>query len=195
MYTLTLVISGGLPWQDLLRPLETFSMWFRPFFVLFVGCVQFGVLNILAAVFVSFVGRHVNSHHEERLQDEFLKDSATVENLRHQLATSNPRDDGKISKRRLEKLLKTTCQHYLTSLDLELEAALDMFKMLDTDDTDTGSIDEFVCGLLQLKGNPDNIHVATMMYENKRIMLRISRLTKIVETNFTRLLTQEGELP
>jgi len=122
MFTLYLSISGGVDWHELLDPLLAFSGWFRIFFILFVSFMHFGMLNILSAIFVSFVATFVDEHHQEEVRDRCEADSAVIEELRQILSRENSRQDGRITLRRLQQILKIQCTKHLNALGLDLSS-------------------------------------------------------------------------
>jgi len=184
IYTLLLAISGGMPWDQLVQPLSRRSSWFQLFFVVYICVVSFFVLNLLSAVFVSFVGKHERRHHYEELNGSQVQNLQLAEDLRHLLHEGSSRNDGTISSRRLERILSQDGSDILNNLKLNLQTALGIFKMTALGGQDCADINDFVCSLVQLKGNPSNIHVVSMMYESKRIMSRISALSELVQAGF-----------
>jgi len=186
MYTLLLAVSGGTPWDELVQPLSRRSWWFQLFFVIYVCIASFFVLNVLSAVFVSFVSNAEKKNHDEELHDSQVQNLHIAENLRQLLHEKSPRNDGTISFRRLERILSQDGSDILSNLKLNVQTALGIFKM-ELGGKECGDIDDFICSLAQLKGNPSNIHVLSMMYESKRIMSRISALSELVQAGFTSL--------
>merc|ERR1712183_703869 len=105
------------------------------FFVMFVGFMHFGVLNIFSAVFVSFVTMFVKRHQEESLRAEWEKDSAVIEELRQILTAGNSRDDGRITLKRLMDILENQGSTHLNKTGLDMSAVAGVFKMLDAEAT------------------------------------------------------------
>merc|ERR1712176_1160689 len=61
---------------------------------------------------------------------------------------------------------------YFRAIDLDISEARGLFKLLDLDESDSISVDEFVMGCLRLRGNAKAIDLATLMFENRRNNLR-----------------------
>jgi len=182
IFTLFLSICGGADWHELLDPLLAISGWFRVFFMLFVGFMHFGMLNILSAIFVSFVTTFANRHQQETLRSTWEADSAVIEELRQILSKENSRQDGKISFNRLKRILEDKGLVHLNKVGLDLAVAVDVFKMLDAEGVGTVLVDELACSLLQLKAIPESVHVATVMCENKRLLTRINKLSQHMQS-------------
>jgi len=76
--------------------------------------------------------------------------------------------DGKIARLHLVRTLTHEGAYMLKKLGLELSVAITLFLMLDTDDQQSVEIDEFVYGLMNLKGNSTTIQLANLMYHSKQ---------------------------
>merc|ERR1712107_826755 len=68
---------------------------------------------------------------------------------------------------------------------ISVSEAWGLFRLLDLDNSGGVDIHEFTMGCLRLKGEARTIDVATMMYENKRVIASIgvsfSKLEKMIE--------------
>merc|ERR1711937_184734 len=76
---------------------------------------------------------------------------------------------------------------HLRAIGLEVNEALGLFKLLDVDETNEVSIQEFVVGCMRLKGGAKSIDLATLMYENKRTMERFKTFEDFCRDRFGRL--------
>merc|ERR1712080_448889 len=63
-------------------------------------------------------------------------------------------------------------KHWLESLDIDTHDAWTLFKLLDTDDSDSIDIEELVLGCLRLKGPARSMDMARLMYEHRWLMSR-----------------------
>merc|ERR1719386_577592 len=76
---------------------------------------------------------------------------------------------------------------FLATLELEASDAWELFKLLDSDDSQTIDIDEFVTGCMRLKGNAKAIDIAKISYDFKMMHRSLSRFMKDVKESFTLL--------
>merc|ERR1711988_345569 len=60
---------------------------------------------------------------------------------------------------------------YLSSLNIEIREAKSIFNLLDLDKSGEVTIEEFIFGLMRLKGNAKAIDTHTLLYENKRMVM------------------------
>merc|ERR1711924_547793 len=63
------------------------------------------------------------------------------------------------------------------SLGMESAEAEGLFQLLDMDCSGSISVDEFIHGLTRLKNGAKNVDFCTLMYENKRLALKLQSST------------------
>merc|ERR1719454_2603945 len=59
------------------------------------------------------------------------------------------------------------------SMDINVEDAWDLFKLIDIDDSSTVCIGEFITGCLRLKGGAKAIDVARLTYEHGHLVKKL----------------------
>merc|ERR1712232_1335168 len=64
----------------------------------------------------------------------------------------------------------------LHALGVHTDEANGLFELLDDDDSGEVDVDEFVSGILRLKGAAKAVDMATLLYENKKIFRKINKL-------------------
>merc|ERR1719517_41882 len=95
---------------------------------------------------------------------------------------------GTISQEEIEKLfMQVDMRALLKALGLDIHQARSFFKLLDMDMSNEVDIEEFVQGLMRLRGWAKGVDVATIMYENKRLFMRLKQFMRDVDGNFKRL--------
>merc|ERR1719442_372839 len=72
-------------------------------------------------------------------------------------------------------------------MGLQATTAMHLFRLLDLDNSNTITSSEFVMGCIRLQGGAKNVDVATLMYENKRMMLKWTTFMDFVEEKFIEL--------
>merc|ERR1712039_885214 len=70
---------------------------------------------------------------------------------------------------------------HLQILGLGVSETRGLFKLLDLDGRDMVSIDELVLLLMRLTGSAKGLDMATIMYENKKMMMRLVAFMRFVE--------------
>merc|ERR1712008_304072 len=101
--------------------------------------------------------------------------------------------DGLFEQKHLLAVMTGEGASLLKSLGLQLPVAKALFRLLDVEDTRAVDVDEYIYGLLRLKGNAANIHMATLMYQSKRVLFKLQRIATLVEERVVPLLL--GQYP
>eukprot|EP00747_Dinoflagellata_sp_TGD_P097617 gnl/TRDRNA2_/TRDRNA2_167186_c2_seq1.p1 gnl/TRDRNA2_/TRDRNA2_167186_c2~~gnl/TRDRNA2_/TRDRNA2_167186_c2_seq1.p1 ORF type:complete len:171 (+),score=38.27 gnl/TRDRNA2_/TRDRNA2_167186_c2_seq1:104-616(+) len=90
-----------------------------------------------------------------------------------------------------EALEATDLQAYFSSMDIDVEDAWTLFKLLDSDGSHRVELDEFVMGCMRLRGNAKGVDIAIMMYEQRVAQKQMDSFIKFVESELRAL---ENEL-
>jgi len=182
MVSLFMGISGGIDWGELAQPLRMFSEVYVIIYVFYVVFVTFGVLNILTAIFVESSHTVASVDKDVAIQDHLSNKNSTIQTLRKIFSAASGDNSGVISIEQLDQELKmpeTKC--HLEILGLGMSEARGLFQLLDLDGSESVAIEELVVGMMRLKGGAKELDVATLMYENKRLMTRITAFMRYVE--------------
>merc|ERR1719461_319826 len=99
-----------------------------------------------------------------------------------------------ISRSKLTNVLHGKGAPHLKKLGLQLETVLGLFKLLDKAEANRVSIEELVCGVMELKRNPASLNMVTTMYESQRILLQINALKAYTEDQFARITMDDVEV-
>merc|ERR1712037_474275 len=98
------------------------------------------------------------------------------------LFNSQPLDaGGLIQRKHLLEVLTGEGAHHFKALGIQLPVAKALFRLLDVEDARAVEVDEYIYGLLHLKGNAATIHMATLMYQSKRLLFKVQRISALVE--------------
>lgn len=170
-YTLFCTITGGLPFDDVLRPLALAGWGYIFLFIVYVFFCVFSVLNIVTGVFVDGAIQRSNQERDLRLEKEREQKEMYVSMLRDLLEDIDAEGKGAITREELFEAFKDErVRHYFSVLDIDIADSNYLFDMLDLDGSGEVDMDEFVSGCLRLKGNAKSIDVHTLMYEIKSII-------------------------
>lgn len=179
MKTIFSAVTGGEPWRELSRPLGVISEFVQFCFWLVIFIVIFGLMNTVTAVYCDNLIYHSNI---DRLSfDRRRDDKLQLKNLRSLLTQETVEDDGKIKRQQLMRVLKGSGASILKQLGLELWVAQALFRLLDAEDEGAVVIDEYVYGLLNLKGNAQNIHMSSLEHQSKRIVTKVQGMANLLE--------------
>lgn len=189
-YTLFMAFSGGEAWGELLKPLEAISVWNRWLFLLYMILILLGVINTVSAVYVDALLHFSNMDRDIVMTERNAKEKAYLRELRTMIGHQHLNAQGQIEQKHLMAVLTGEGANLLKSLGLQLSMAKALFRLLDVEDSRSVGVDEYVCGLLHLKGNATTIHMASLMYLSKRTLFKVQRLSALVEDRVVPLLSR-----
>lgn len=186
--SLFMAISGGVDWGEVLEPLKRVGPYYLPLFVLFITFVVFGVLNILTAIFIEASSGIIEIDRDLVVQQNISEESSTMNQLKRLFREIDTENTGRIHKDQIDEVFSTRATiALLKTFGLDISQARGFFRLLDMDMTNEVDIEEFVCGLMRLRGWAKGVDVATIMYENKRLFGRLKEFMKEVDGNFKML--------
>jgi len=185
MLSLFMAITGGKDWSDLIEPLLEISYWYYGLYIFYLLFVVLGIMNILTAIFCESAGQIAQIDRDLVIQDHMTNEQSTVNELRRVFQEFDENHDGSLDEDELGLLLKDDrTKRHLSLLGIDVYEAHGLFTLLDITGTGEVSINEFVNTLLRLKGQAKALDLATLIYENKRIMGQMARFMKYVHDQF-----------
>eukprot|EP00440_Ansanella_granifera_P066796 gb/GFBE01072440.1/.p1 GENE.gb/GFBE01072440.1/~~gb/GFBE01072440.1/.p1 ORF type:complete len:233 (+),score=70.88 gb/GFBE01072440.1/:1-699(+) len=189
MFTLFAAISGGIDWEVATRQLSRVHEMYLTIFVFYVFFMVFAVLNIVTGLFCQNALETAQHDADSVILEHLNAKESYVRNLRLIFETIDGSSKGLITLHDMETVLASEdvrLKTYLEALDLQVDDAWNLFKLLDRQDTNAVTIENFVEGCLRLKGQAKSIDLARMMYENKWMMTKLSKLTKDLRVHQTK---------
>mmetsp|Transcript_67044 Transcript_67044/g.160691 ORF Transcript_67044/g.160691 Transcript_67044/m.160691 type:complete len:745 (+) Transcript_67044:127-2361(+) len=170
MLTLFMSISGGADWEDLMQPLTYFSRGYALIYVMYVSFVVFGIMNVLTAIFVESGSQIAAVDQDLAIQEQLRRDKSTINTIRNMFYEADADGSGALTEQELEELLVNP--KYIWAMRLvgvDVSEARGLFQLLDMSGTNQVNIDEFISGIMRLKGSAKGVDLATLIYENKRM--------------------------
>jgi len=184
MFTFFMAIMGGAEWQQILRPLRAVSGLLVLLFALVEVFAIFGVMNLLTATIVDGVIRNSQTNERLALRASMVEQRSAVNELRQALITVPPGTNGMMERRLAAKVLKGEGSIHLEGMGIDVQTALGLLKMLDTEDVGCIHVDEFLCSLSQLQAENMSVHMTTTIYESKKILQSIAGLRRLMEESW-----------
>jgi Ca2+-binding EF-hand superfamily protein len=190
MLTLYKTISGGLNWHDCVTPLAEVGAILVALFVGYISFAVFAVLNVITGIFCEAAIESSRKDHEMMIQ-QHLTEKENFTNAVCELFGVDKGEKGEdvwISYREFEDVLthpKTSA--YLATMQLDITDAWELFKLLDTDESSYIDVEEFVHGILRLKGLAKAIDVAKLDYEQKIRQKRLAKHMVAVDAKLTKI--------
>uniref|UniRef100_A0A6U6H0F8 EF-hand domain-containing protein n=1 Tax=Zooxanthella nutricula TaxID=1333877 RepID=A0A6U6H0F8_9DINO len=171
LFTLYATISAGATdgrnWGSFMLDLAAIHWSLAGTFALFVSVFFFGVLNIVAGVFVECAMQSTQKHRDLLVEE---KRSNERGHMRHMRTIFKEMDLDKTNSLAYDELRRALTrspqlQDYFQALELNATDTLTLFKLLDGDGSGELTIDEFCDGCMRLKGEARAFDINCLIQE------------------------------
>eukprot|EP00746_Dinoflagellata_sp_MGD_P010847 gnl/MRDRNA2_/MRDRNA2_122547_c0_seq1.p1 gnl/MRDRNA2_/MRDRNA2_122547_c0~~gnl/MRDRNA2_/MRDRNA2_122547_c0_seq1.p1 ORF type:complete len:682 (-),score=145.22 gnl/MRDRNA2_/MRDRNA2_122547_c0_seq1:33-2021(-) len=172
MFEITL---GG--WSKVGRPIiEEVHPAFCVFFVFYVAGVSFAVMKVITAVFLRETLQVANNDDEMMIAEKMRQKNKYMEKIKQLFQQADSSGDGNVTWEEFSGILDDPkIKTWLAVLELEVQEVAGLFHLIDNGDGAI-SFDEFMSGLVRLKGSAKSVDVVTLLYENQKILRTIKDL-------------------
>lgn len=185
MFTLFKSISGGLSWDTAAWSLQEVDLGWAMIFVCFIAFSSFAVLNVVTGVFCQSAMDSAAKDQENAVQSQLANKSHFVDSISQLFEDLGGGEGNELTFDIFEQHLKDDrMQAVFQSMDIDVDDAWTLFKLLDTDETRAVDPDEFVTGCLRLRGPAKSIHLAQLMLEQQRGWSQMHEFMQFVESQF-----------
>eukprot|EP00928_Gymnodinium_smaydae_P027555 TRINITY_DN21280_c0_g1_i5.p1 TRINITY_DN21280_c0_g1~~TRINITY_DN21280_c0_g1_i5.p1 ORF type:complete len:642 (-),score=90.00 TRINITY_DN21280_c0_g1_i5:214-1986(-) len=171
IFSLFKAITGGISWGEQAQPLTDIHPLLGVAFACYVAFAVLCVLNIVTGIFVDNSSK-LSMKDEETLVLESAENKARwIEDV-SELFRDMGGSDGFLNNAQFERGitdLRVQAKLKKLGLDIEPEAMLGLFDVLDFDKSGQLTVDEFTLGIKMLHGNAKSIDIARLLYDNMSI--------------------------
>jgi len=177
MMTLFMTISGGLEWREAAAPMVELGWIYAVLWTCYIMFMIFGMLNVLTGIFVDAAFQAMNNDRDNIIQTQLEEKHSLINTIRTVFQESDDDGSGQVSLEEFQTLLKNQeMKAYLDAIGIDSSEAHGLFRLLDDDGSGTVSVDEFVTGLLRVKGSAKAVDMVMLLYENRKISKKLSRI-------------------
>jgi len=188
LYTLFITAFGGISWYEISDPLLDIHWTNALLFCFYVFFESIAVMNIVTGIFVDSAIQAARSDKDEIIQEQLHHQKSELAILRQIFNECDDDGSGFLTLQEFDTHMRSShVQGQFAALGISVEEAWGCFRLLDTDDSGTISVDEFITGCMRMKGNASAVDVATLLYENKRMTRIITHYNKQTEASFKRI--------
>eukprot|EP00746_Dinoflagellata_sp_MGD_P139000 gnl/MRDRNA2_/MRDRNA2_72537_c0_seq1.p1 gnl/MRDRNA2_/MRDRNA2_72537_c0~~gnl/MRDRNA2_/MRDRNA2_72537_c0_seq1.p1 ORF type:complete len:529 (-),score=71.05 gnl/MRDRNA2_/MRDRNA2_72537_c0_seq1:65-1588(-) len=143
------------------------------FFFVYVSGVTFAIIRVITAIFLKETLAAAATDQELVISERMHQQDKYIQNLRTLFEEMDTDGTASISLEELNMLLvDPRAKTWLGVLELEINEVTGLFNLLDDGDGQV-SFDEFISGVMRLKGSAKNIDLITLLYENKKVTEKI----------------------
>eukprot|EP00927_Polykrikos_kofoidii_P042809 TRINITY_DN36866_c0_g1_i1.p1 TRINITY_DN36866_c0_g1~~TRINITY_DN36866_c0_g1_i1.p1 ORF type:complete len:612 (+),score=73.78 TRINITY_DN36866_c0_g1_i1:51-1886(+) len=189
LFSLFSAMSNGIGWEVVVLPWVHVHWVYTLLFLLYITFSMFGLLNVLASVFVESTMRSAAHHRDLLISDARDRKEAAIEHLRTLFAHMDTDGTGEVDIVELKRCLEEDgdCVGYLQACEISISDVEMLFRLIDTDLSGTISLSEFCEGCLRLKGEARSYDVHVLMFDIKRCMRAWTTFTHGVSHELQRI--------
>eukprot|EP00928_Gymnodinium_smaydae_P014242 TRINITY_DN15187_c0_g2_i1.p1 TRINITY_DN15187_c0_g2~~TRINITY_DN15187_c0_g2_i1.p1 ORF type:complete len:620 (+),score=60.16 TRINITY_DN15187_c0_g2_i1:98-1957(+) len=170
MYVLFVVVTGGVDWYDVAKPLYAIGFVWIVLFTIFQAFMLFAVLNVLTGMFCQSAIESTQLDKELAAMHMMANKNAHIDAMNELFKEIDEDRSGHLTLLELEQALSDErIQAYFSSLEIDASDAWTLFRLLDTEGCGCIEVDDFVCGCLSLKGQAKAVHVAKINQDSHRL--------------------------
>merc|ERR1719456_593943 len=188
MVSLFMSISGGRDWHEFFVALDSIDYVSGWAFIIYIFFVVFGVLNVVTGAFVDSMRLVSQRDNELVIEQELKKEVEFKTEVKSIFEEADADDSGTLSWDEFEShLMNDRVRAYFASLELDISEARALFVLLDVEETDEVPIEKFINGCLRMRGDAKSIDVNMILYENEKMLCKLTSFTDYAEEMFDRL--------
>jgi len=177
MFTLFKSISGGVSWHDIVTPLSTVGDLCVILFMCFISFTYFAVLNVVTGIFCQSAIETAQKNEDLLVQAEISNRDEYIMRFQKLFEDIDEDRSGKITFDELkESMEQESVRAVFTSLDIDVADAWTLFRLLDTDEGCEIELDEFVSGVMRMKGNAKRADVLQLQAMVKKLLSTLQDL-------------------
>mmetsp|Transcript_44581 Transcript_44581/g.118334 ORF Transcript_44581/g.118334 Transcript_44581/m.118334 type:complete len:682 (-) Transcript_44581:31-2076(-) len=173
MLSLFMSISGGVDWWTIGNILLNISTGYLFLFLFFILFTVLAVLNIITGIFVKEAQEMASKDHNVQLQQELEENRQLLTSLKEIFHRMDEHNTGCVSLFDFERTMEhEDVRLRFAQVGLDIQDTTSFFKILDQDDSEELSIEEFVMGCMRFRGNPSNINMECALLETKQLLAK-----------------------
>lgn len=184
--SLFLSITNGIGWDEFVHLFFEISWIYTTLYIVFICGMQFAMLNVITGFFCENAFDMISQDKEEAVFQVLMNKDAYRREFKAIFDLVDKNHSGYISMIELEDCLEDeSVLAFLAHLTIPVSNACKIFRLLDKDSSGHISIDEFVEGLLTLKGQSMTADIAALHYDLQDLIKTSSEFMKFVEDEFS----------
>lgn len=171
--TLFQSITGGCDYAVPEQSLGDIHFILQVVFLLYIALMNFAVLNVLIGIFVENAKNAADYDHDRVVREMLSSEKFLMLEVRNLFFQSG--GTGHVTLENLkEQLNDERLRNFFKVLDLDVNEAEGLFKLMDINSNNSINAEEFVTGCMRLRGGAKRLDLASLLFENKRLSQSIS---------------------
>eukprot|EP00746_Dinoflagellata_sp_MGD_P039947 gnl/MRDRNA2_/MRDRNA2_19642_c0_seq1.p1 gnl/MRDRNA2_/MRDRNA2_19642_c0~~gnl/MRDRNA2_/MRDRNA2_19642_c0_seq1.p1 ORF type:complete len:591 (+),score=119.97 gnl/MRDRNA2_/MRDRNA2_19642_c0_seq1:219-1775(+) len=181
MLTMFEITTGG--WAKVGRPIiEDVHPGYAVFFVIYASGISFAVMKVITAVFLRQTLQVANNDSDISIAEKMQGKDKYVKHVKSLFLQADTSGDGKVDWQEFAQIVADPkVKAWLAVLEIEVHEAKGMFHLLNSGDG-LITFDDFMSGLLRLRGTARSADVITLLYENQKLMREIRGMDQSLQS-------------
>eukprot|EP00930_Biecheleria_cincta_P071644 TRINITY_DN59116_c0_g1_i1.p1 TRINITY_DN59116_c0_g1~~TRINITY_DN59116_c0_g1_i1.p1 ORF type:complete len:676 (-),score=104.39 TRINITY_DN59116_c0_g1_i1:74-2044(-) len=178
---LYMAMSGGNDWTVYYDELAKMGSMYHYLFLIFITFAIFAVVNIVTGVFVDSALQSNTTDASMLVQEELEIKKAKLAAMNDVFQNLDEDGTGAFTIDEFEQRLRDErVQAYFSTMKLDVGDAKALFRLLDYDQSNEITIDEFVAGCAQLQGEARSLDAKIMQFELKWLKEAVTEVFQVV---------------
>lgn len=174
-------MSGGQDWGIIRAALQPLPLEYTLLFISFISFAILALQNVVTAVFINTAMQRSQNDRELAVQQEMQNKKELTEIMTQVFIELDENNNGSLTFEEFEKHIEDDkVLAYLRARGIEIGQVQTLFNLLDTDQSGDIDMDEFVNGVIRLKGGPTSMDLAVLTYQVEWILHNITSLQKLL---------------
>eukprot|EP00930_Biecheleria_cincta_P074243 TRINITY_DN61443_c0_g1_i1.p1 TRINITY_DN61443_c0_g1~~TRINITY_DN61443_c0_g1_i1.p1 ORF type:complete len:563 (-),score=70.04 TRINITY_DN61443_c0_g1_i1:45-1733(-) len=187
-YSLFTATLGGLSWDELTQVFLKLHWFYPALFLVYLCILHLAMLNVITGFFCESAFDIIAVDKEEVVMQMKNEKDLFGREFKEMFDAVDADKSGEVTFNEMEAILADEAFHaYLSHFQIPVTGAWNTFRLLDKDKSGSVSIDEFVDGLLNLKGQSKTIDMASLAYDLKRQMDLLAQFMQFVDLEFQKI--------
>lgn len=193
VYTLFKSVTNGNAWETAAEVLMHVHPMYFYLYIMYVCVIVFAFMNVMTGFICEQAFATVQRDKEMAVEAQVRHKEVYTQKFAELFGTMDHFDTGELTVDELEKHIEDdTVKAYFEHLDLDIDKAWDIFRLLDIDENGTVSMQEFVVGCLKLRGQARSMDLAIIGYDFQRVAEKLSEFMEFVEQQLTQINRASG---
>lgn len=180
--SLYMAMSGGDDWANLMRAIDPLPWEYKLLLLSFTSFAILALLNVVTAVFVNTAIQRSKNDREMAVQQEMENESELIAIIQEVFMELDTNHSGALSFEEFERHIDDDkIIAFLRSREIDVRQIRTLFHLLDTDQTGDVDMEEFVAGILRLKGGATTLDMAVLNYQLVSVQHQIEYVVSIMK--------------
>mmetsp|Transcript_4747 Transcript_4747/g.8401 ORF Transcript_4747/g.8401 Transcript_4747/m.8401 type:complete len:509 (-) Transcript_4747:108-1634(-) len=181
-WTLSLSVSSGLSWGEAANTLSYVSPVYCSLFIFYLCFMMFCMFNVITGFFCNDAIDMASADKEEMVAEQMRNKEKYMEFFRSIFSQMDLDGSGTMTFNELEVFMTNArFQAYLGYLKIDVSHAWTIFRLIDKDNSGVISVEEFIGGLLRLRGFAKTVDMKTVHHDLHRTNMVLSQFMDFAE--------------